>query len=117
MTAATATELLNEGVTDTAALSQAVPALPYTVGGNAATPFIRGVGTTVNSVGNEASVATYVDASKAVTSRGRCRRRRNVACQLSIAHPLKGAPYTVGKRDQQVIESTARIAIDLCNYR
>jgi hypothetical protein len=34
-----------------------------------------------------------------------------------MAHPLKGAPYTVGKRDQQVIESTARIAIDLCNYR
>jgi iron complex outermembrane receptor protein len=35
--------------------------LSYTLGGNAATPFIRGVGTTVNSVGNEASVATYVD--------------------------------------------------------
>jgi iron complex outermembrane recepter protein len=61
VTAATATELLNEGVTDTAALSQAMPGLSYTLGGNAATPFIRGVGTTVNSVGNEASVATYVD--------------------------------------------------------
>jgi iron complex outermembrane receptor protein len=61
VTAAIATELLNEGATDTAALSQAVPALSYTLGGNAATPFIRGVGTTVNSVGNEASVATYVD--------------------------------------------------------
>jgi iron complex outermembrane recepter protein len=61
VTAATATELLNEGVTDMAALSQAVPGLSYTLGGNSATPFIRGVGTTVNSVGNEASVATYVD--------------------------------------------------------
>ena len=54
---------------------------------------------------------------KAVTSRGRCRRPKNVACQLSTAHPLKGAPYTVTKRDQQVIESTARIDIDLYNYR
>ena len=61
VTAAIATELLNEGATDTAALSQAVPALSCTLGRNAATPFIRGVGTTVNSVGNEASVATYVD--------------------------------------------------------
>jgi hypothetical protein len=54
--------------------------------------------------------------SKAVTSRGRCRRPKNVACQLSMAHPLKGAPYTVTKRDQQVIESTARIDIGLYNY-
>jgi iron complex outermembrane receptor protein len=61
VTAATASELLNEGVTDTASLSLAVPGLSYTLGGNGATPFIRGVGTTINSVGNEASVATYVD--------------------------------------------------------
>jgi iron complex outermembrane receptor protein len=60
-TAATAIELLNEGVTDTASLSLAVPGLSYTLGGNSATPFIRGVGTTIVSVGNEASVATYVD--------------------------------------------------------
>ena len=59
--AATATDLLNAGVTNTASLSLAVPGLSYTLGGNAATPFIRGVGTTINSVGNEASVATYVD--------------------------------------------------------
>ena len=52
---------MNEGATDTVALSQAVPALSYTLRGNAATPFIPDVGTTVNSVGNEASVATYVD--------------------------------------------------------
>jgi hypothetical protein len=49
--------------------------------------------------------------------RARCRRPRNVACQLSIAYLLKGAPYTCGKRDQEVIESTTRIDIDLCNYR
>jgi len=61
VTAATATDLLNQGVTDTASLSLAVPGLSYTLGGNAATPFIRGVGTTIDSVGNEASVATYVD--------------------------------------------------------
>jgi iron complex outermembrane receptor protein len=60
-TAATAIELLNEGVTDTASLSLAVPGLSYTLGGNSATPFIRGVGTTIVSLGNEASVATYVD--------------------------------------------------------
>jgi iron complex outermembrane recepter protein len=61
VTAATASELLNEGVTDTASLSLAVPGLSYTLGGNSAEPFIRGVGTTIVSVGNEASVATYVD--------------------------------------------------------
>src|ERR1700737_3014756 len=49
------------GSTDTASLSLAVPGLSYTLGGNSAEPFIRGVGTTIVSVGNEASVATYVD--------------------------------------------------------
>jgi iron complex outermembrane recepter protein len=58
ITAANATELLNEGVIDTASLSLAVPGLMVT---NSAAPFIRGVGTSINSVGNEASVATYVD--------------------------------------------------------
>lgn len=61
LTAVMAADLLNQGVTDTASLSLAVPGLSYTLGGNAATPFIRGVGTTIDSVGNEASVATYVD--------------------------------------------------------
>jgi hypothetical protein len=49
------------GVTDMALLSLAVPGLCYTLGGNSAEPFIRGVGTTIVSVGNEASVATYAD--------------------------------------------------------
>jgi iron complex outermembrane receptor protein len=61
ITAATSTELLDEGVTDTASLSLAVPGLSYTLGGNGSTPFIRGVGSTIDSVGSEASVATYVD--------------------------------------------------------
>ena len=59
VTAASASELLNEGVTETASLALAVPGLSYTLGSNTGTPFIRGVGTTV--LGSEASVATYVD--------------------------------------------------------
>jgi iron complex outermembrane receptor protein len=61
LTAITSTELLNAGVTDTASLSLAVPGLSYTQQVNGATPFIRGIGTTTGAVGNEASVATYVD--------------------------------------------------------
>ncbi|MGD0493856.1 MAG: TonB-dependent receptor [Steroidobacteraceae bacterium] len=61
LTAITSTELLNAGVTDTASLSLAVPGLSYTQEVNGATPFIRGIGTTNGGVGNEASVATYVD--------------------------------------------------------
>jgi iron complex outermembrane recepter protein len=61
LTSVTSTDLVNEGVTDTASLSLAVPGLSYTQEANAATPFIRGVGTTTSAVGNEASVATYVD--------------------------------------------------------
>jgi iron complex outermembrane receptor protein len=59
--AISAADLLNAGVTDTSSLSLAVPGLSYTLGANATTPFIRGIGTTTNSVGSEASVATYVD--------------------------------------------------------
>ena len=61
VTALSAHELENLGVADTNSLSQAVPGLSYTLGANSATPFIRGVGTTTNSVGSEASVATYMD--------------------------------------------------------
>jgi iron complex outermembrane recepter protein len=61
LTAVTSTELLNAGVTDTASLSLAVPGLSYTQQVNGATPFIRGIGTTTGAVGNESSVATYVD--------------------------------------------------------
>jgi iron complex outermembrane receptor protein len=61
LTAVTSTELLNAGVIDTASLSLAVPGLSYTQQVNGATPFIRGIGTTTGAVGNESSVATYVD--------------------------------------------------------
>ena len=61
VTVASGTELLNAGVTQTDALSQAVPGLSYTVTGFSATPYIRGVGSTTASAGAEASVATYVD--------------------------------------------------------
>lgn len=61
VTTVNSTELLNEGVTDTPSLSLAVPGLSYTQGSDSATPFIRGIGTTTSAVGNEASVATYVD--------------------------------------------------------
>jgi iron complex outermembrane receptor protein len=61
LTAVTSTELLNAGVTDTASLSLAVPGLSYTQQVNGATPFIRGIGTTTGAIGNESSVATYVD--------------------------------------------------------
>jgi iron complex outermembrane recepter protein len=61
VTTVSGTDLLNEGISDTASLSLGVAGLSYTQGANAATPFIRGIGTTGNTVGNEASVATYVD--------------------------------------------------------
>jgi iron complex outermembrane receptor protein len=61
LTAVTSTELLNAGVTDTASLSLAVPGLSYTQQANGGTPFIRGIGTTTGAVGNESSVAIYVD--------------------------------------------------------
>lgn len=54
--------------------------------------------------------------SKAVNSRGRCRRPRNVACQLSMVPSLNVARYTRTKHDRQVVESTIRIDIVLCNY-
>ena len=49
------------GVTDTSSLTAAVPGLDFSRQANAATPFIRGVGATSSLIGNEASVATYVD--------------------------------------------------------
>jgi iron complex outermembrane receptor protein len=49
------------GITDTTSLTAAVPGLDFSRQANAATPFIRGVGATSSLIGNEASVATYVD--------------------------------------------------------
>jgi len=61
VTAITATEALNQGVTYTMDLTAAVPGLQFNQQVNAATPFIRGVGTSNGLIGNEPSVATYVD--------------------------------------------------------
>jgi iron complex outermembrane receptor protein len=61
VTALSAADLSSAGVTNTSALSLAVPGLMYAQGANTATPFIRGVGTTNSAVGAEGGVATYVD--------------------------------------------------------
>lgn len=49
------------GITDTTSLTSAVPGLDFSRQANAATPFIRGVGATSSLIGNESSVATYID--------------------------------------------------------
>ncbi len=54
-------QLMQAGASNAVSLSLAVPGLMYMQGANASTPFIRGIGTTTNSAGAEASVATYVD--------------------------------------------------------
>ena len=54
-------ELAHSGVVGTISLSQAVPGLMFMQSANTATPFIRGVGSTITSVGAEGAVSTYVD--------------------------------------------------------
>jgi iron complex outermembrane recepter protein len=61
VSALTAQDAERMGVTDTSSLTAAVPGLDFSRQANAATPFIRGVGATTSLIGNEASVATYVD--------------------------------------------------------
>ena len=61
VSAITAQEAERMGITDTSSLTAAVPGLDFSRQANAATPFIRGVGATTSLIGNEASVATYVD--------------------------------------------------------
>ncbi|HWS63652.1 MAG TPA: TonB-dependent receptor [Steroidobacteraceae bacterium] len=61
VTAITAEAAERLGVTDMTSLTAAVPGLDFSRQANAATPFIRGVGATSSLIGNEASVATYVD--------------------------------------------------------
>jgi len=52
---------ISMGITDTTSLTGAVPGLDFSRQANAATPFIRGVGATSSLIGNEPSVATYID--------------------------------------------------------
>lgn len=61
ITAVTAESAAQLGITDSQSLASAVPGLNYNRQGNGATPFLRGVGTTVGEVGDEPSVALYVD--------------------------------------------------------
>jgi iron complex outermembrane recepter protein len=61
VSAITADDAARMGITDTTSLTSAVPGLDFSRQANAATPFIRGVGATSSLIGNEASVATYVD--------------------------------------------------------
>jgi len=61
VSAITADAAARLGITDTTSLTAAVPGLDFSRQANAATPFIRGVGATSSLIGNEASVATYID--------------------------------------------------------
>ena len=61
VTSLSAADLSSAGVVNTVSLSLAVPGLMYMQGANTATPFIRGVGSTTNSVGAEGAVSTYID--------------------------------------------------------
>lgn len=61
VTAITASDTLNQGVTNTTDLTAAVPGLQFNRQANSAIPFIRGVGAVTGAMGNEPSVATYVD--------------------------------------------------------
>lgn len=61
VTAVTGATLEKRGVTDTESLEMTVPSLTYSTLAGAASPRIRGVGTTVAGSGNENAVATYVD--------------------------------------------------------
>lgn len=61
VTAFTATGLERAGITNAAQLQQVTPSLTTPVSGGLVQPFIRGVSNSVISVGNESSVAMYVD--------------------------------------------------------
>jgi iron complex outermembrane receptor protein len=57
----TAAQAISQGITDTRDIEMAVPGLQFQQQANGATPFIRGVGDPNGALGNEPSVATYVD--------------------------------------------------------
>ncbi|MET0986637.1 MAG: Plug domain-containing protein, partial [Steroidobacteraceae bacterium] len=61
ITALTAESTRERGIVDLQSLRVAIPALNFDRQTNAATPFLRGVGTQTGSLGNEPSVALYVD--------------------------------------------------------
>lgn len=61
VTAVSASSAEKLGVVNSKDLSNAIPGLQLQQQVNGAVPFLRGVGSTTGAVGNEASVATYVD--------------------------------------------------------
>ena len=62
VTALTGAEITQRGITNAAALSQYVPSLSVSeAGGGTILPFLRGVGNNAGEVGNESSVALYLD--------------------------------------------------------
>ena len=52
---------MNAGITGTVALQQSVPALQISRNANGATPFLRGIGSSIGNPNGEGSVAIYVD--------------------------------------------------------
>ena len=61
VSAISAGDAINKGITTTSDLTAAIPALNFTQQANGATAFIRGVGSTFTLAGAEPSVAIYVD--------------------------------------------------------
>ncbi|MHA3791129.1 TonB-dependent receptor [Sphingomonas sp. YL-JM2C] len=61
VTAVTGAALERQGITDTRMLTASVPALDYTQQNNGALVYLRGVGTSNGGMGQETSVAIYVD--------------------------------------------------------
>ncbi|MFA5630376.1 MAG: TonB-dependent receptor [Porticoccaceae bacterium] len=57
----TADDTLKLGITDSQSLAQMVPGLNFDRVPTSSTPFLRGVGTPGSAIGNEPSVATYID--------------------------------------------------------
>ena len=61
ITAITASALTTSVTTDAQQLTALIPTLNYSANAGFATPFLRGIGTDVESPGAESSVATYID--------------------------------------------------------
>jgi iron complex outermembrane receptor protein len=61
VSAVTADELTQRGMTDTRSLQVSVPSLTLSENGVSVTPFLRGVGSNQSNPNDEPSVATYVD--------------------------------------------------------
>jgi iron complex outermembrane recepter protein len=61
VTALTGSYMENSGITGTSALAEVVPSLQMPHNSNGATPFLRGIGSSIGEPNGEGSVAVYVD--------------------------------------------------------